>query len=233
MGLGPSTTASELDAYIANNERLHRLLAWVTERMDTDPGHDVNHVKRVALWAVRLASDTVSPDELIAAALLHDIVNVPKSSPDRARASTLCADEARLHLPSFEFSSTEVDAIADAIVTHSFSLGKTPASTLGDALQDADRLEALGAIGVMRTFSTGARMGARYFDAHDPFWRSRSLDDRALSVDHFFTKLLGLAETLRTERGRAEARKRTMFLHAFLAQLGDEIGVPYEVVMKG
>lgn len=229
MDLGLNATADDLNAYIAKTPRLTRLLAWVTDRMDTDPGHDVNHVMRVALWAVRLAVDSVPADELIAAALLHDIVNVPKNSPDRARASALCAAEAERHLPAFDFSAEEIADIADAIVTHSYSLGKTPSSTLGNALQDADRLEALGAIGIMRTFSTGARMGAAYFDARDPFGRSRTLDDRALSIDHFFTKLLRLSETMRTERGRAEARKRTAFLHAFLRQLGDELGVPYEV----
>jgi uncharacterized protein len=68
-------------------------------------------------------------------------------------------------------------------------------------------------------------MGARYFDPDDPWAQDRPLDDKAYSVDHFFTKLLRLAETFSTEAGRTEARRRTAFLHATLEELGVELGV--------
>lgn len=221
-------SARELDSWIEKDKSLQALRALVRERMDDDPGHDVSHVMRVALWAVRIGADESSPRLLVAAALLHDIVNVPKNSPHRAQASELCAQEAIELLPNYGFSSSEVELVADAIRDHSYSRGAVPKTSLGCALQDADRLEALGAIGVMRTFSTGSRMGARYFDEQDPFGKARTLDDRMLSIDHFFTKLLNLATTMRTERGRAEAQLRTAFLHTFLTQLGEELGVPYE-----
>ncbi|MBK8171148.1 MAG: HD domain-containing protein [Sandaracinaceae bacterium] len=230
MTSSASISARELDALIENDAQLRALKAHVEGAMDDDPGHDVHHVMRVALWAVRIGGDEADVRSLIAAALLHDIVNVPKNSPDRARASELCAAEAVRLLPSYGFSPTEILAVAEAIRNHSFSRGAIPQTALGRALQDADRLEALGAIGIMRTFSTGARMGARYFDANDPFGHTRPLDDRALSIDHFFTKLLSLPETMRTARGRAEAQRRTTFLHSFLAQLGEELAVPYNAV---
>lgn len=95
------------------------------------------------------------------------------------------------------------------------------------ALQDADRLEALGAIGIMRVFSTGAGMGAKYFHDSDPWAKNRELDDRVYSVDHFRAKLLGLEAAMNTEWGRREATRRTEVLRDFLRRLGEEIGEPF------
>lgn len=181
---------------------------------------------RVALWAIRIGGDVLDWREAVAAALLHDAVNVPKDDPRRAQASTLSADVARDVLPRFGFDPAAVTRIADAIADHSYSRGAVPTTPLGDALQDADRLEALGAIGVMRTISTGTKMGAVYFHAEDPWADDRRLDDRAFSVDHFFCKLLGLPATMRTEAGRQEATRRAASMVAFLEQLGDELGRP-------
>jgi len=214
-------------AAILDDPRLGPLHARVARTMDDDPGHDLAHVLRVALWTLRLGGDTLDPSEAVAAALLHDIVNVPKDSPDRARASELCAAEARAWLPDHGFGEDAIDRIADAIRDHSFSRGATPATPLGQALQDADRLEALGVIGLFRCVSTGSRMGARYFHDADPWAvRGRALDDRAFSIDHFFAKLLTLHTTMNTPAGRTEALRRTAYLRETLAQLGDEIGEP-------
>lgn len=223
-----------LRAFVAADPALRAVHAELERRLAADPhgddpGHDAAHAYRVALWTVRLAPDE-DPRCAIAAALLHDVVNVPKSSPDRHLASERSADVARALLPSLGFGAEHVSRVAAAIRDHSFSRGATPESPLGDALQDADRLEALGALGLCRTLSTGTRMGARYFDRDDPWATDRPLDDRRFSVDHFFTKLLGLAATMRTERGRAEGARRASFLRTFLRQLGEEIGAPAPTV---
>lgn len=219
---------AELERFIKADPALTALLAEVAPRLDDDPGHDLQHCLRVAVWTIRLGGDEVSPREAIAAALLHDVVNVPKNHPDRAKASLLSAQEARRILPPLGFSADAIELIADAVRDHSFSRGAVPNSALGCALQDADRLEALGALGICRTISTGTRMGGRYFHAKDPWSRARDLDDRAYSVDHFFTKLLGLPATMRTPRGREEAERRAAFLRVFLEQLGGELGVPFD-----
>jgi len=220
-----TTDREAMLAAIRADPRLAPLLDRVAGTMDDDPGHDLAHVLRVALWTLRIGGAAVDPDEAVAAALLHDIVNVPKDSPDRARASELCAEQARAWLPAHGFAAEAVERIADAIRDHSFSRGSVPSTPLGMALQDADRLEALGVIGFMRCVSTGARMGARYFHDTDPWARrGRAHDDRAYSIDHFFVKLLGLAATMNTPAGRAEAERRASYLRLTLEHLGAEIG---------
>lgn len=221
---------AEVLAAIEADARLAAIRDEAAARMgaDLDPGHDLEHALRVALWTVRLAEGEGGVDraEAIAAALLHDVVNLPKDHPERASASARSADVARELLPAHGFDDDATARVAEAIRDHSFSRGATPTTTLGRALQDADRLEALGALGLCRTLSTGAKMGAAYAHPEDPFGEARSLDDRRYTVDHFYEKLLRLPETLQTEAGRAEAAKRAAFLERFLVQLGEELGVP-------
>lgn len=204
---------------------LPELLAEARARLGDDPGHDLHHALRVASWTLRLGEGALEPRLCLAAALLHDVVNLPKDSPERARASELSADFARQCLPRHGFSPHEVELVAEAIRDHSFSRGATPLSPLGKALQDADRLEALGALGLMRCISTGVRMGARYFHPDDPWAEQRPLDDRSWSVDHLFTKLLSLPGTMQTEAGRREAERRARFLRSFIEALASELGV--------
>lgn len=218
-------------ARIEADPSLSALRDRVAARLDDDPGHDLEHCLRVAGWALRCGGAAVDPRECVAAALLHDLVNLPKDHPDRAKASERSAEAARGLLPEHGFDADAVARIARAVEDHSYSRGAVPRDALGDALQDADRLEALGALGLCRTISTGTRMGARYFHPSDPWAGARPLDDEAFSVDHFFTKLLRLPGTLRTEAGRAEARRRAAFLEAFLDQLADELGQPRSAAM--
>lgn len=221
---------ASLQTFIDDDPALRYLRGELARRCEadplgSDPGHDVAHALRVALWTVRLA-EGVDPRCCVAAALLHDAVNLPKDSPERHHASERSAALARELLPPLGFDDAQIEAIAEAIRDHSYSRGATPTSLLGRALQDADRLEALGALGVCRTLSCGARMGARYFDPDDPWARRRPLDDRRFTVDHFFTKLLALPDTMNTEGGRREATRRAAFLRGFLEQLAAEIGEP-------
>jgi len=190
-----------------------------------DPTHDIEHALRVARWTIRIGGDAVDPREAVMAALLHDAVNLPKNAPDRHTASERSAAFARERLTALGVPQAARDRVADAVRDHAFSRGAEPATPLGRALQDADRLEALGAIGLMRTIATGVRMDARWFDADDPWAERRPLDDRTFSVDHFFAKLLRLPGTMRTAAGRAEAERRARLLEAFLAALADELGV--------
>jgi len=217
-------------AAIAADRRLRAIRDEAERRMgtDPDPGHDLEHALRVALWTVTLGESEggVNRAEAIAAALLHDVVNLPKDHPERSSASERSAAVARALLLANDFDAEATERVVEAIRDHSFSRGATPTTPLGRALQDADRLEALGALGLCRTLSTGAKMGAVYAHPEDPFGEDRALDDRRYTVDHFYAKLLRLPATLQTAAGRAEAAKRAAFLERFLVQLGEELGVP-------
>ncbi len=132
--------------------------------------------------------------------------------------------EAVRFLESINYPADLLAQIHHAIEAHSFS-ANIPADTLeARIVQDADRLEAVGAIGIARCFLTGGSMGTPLYEPSDPFAESRDLDDRRYTLDHFYCKLLGLADTMKTEAGKAEAVKRTQYMKDFLQQLGSEIG---------
>ncbi len=223
----PSSRAALLDQ-IRKSPRLKPLLQKMEGASDGDAAHDLAHLLRVALWTCRILGDHTRMEHAIAAALLHDLVNVPKNHPDRARASELSAEAALPLLLENGFSAEEAEDICLAIRQHSFSRGERPTRPLPMALQDADRLEALGSIGIMRTYSTGVRMGTQYFDSSDPWAKERTLDDTRFSLDHFFTKLFLLPGTMNTEAGREEALNRLRPMQAFMESLGRELGEPYE-----
>jgi uncharacterized protein len=215
-------------ALIEADTDLREIRRIVDQRMRADAAHDLPHCLRVADWTIRIAGDAVLTRLCVAAALLHDIVNVPKNHPDRGRASELSADAAREILGKHGFDRADLELVAHAIRDHSFTRGAVPESDLGKALQDADRLEALGVIGTFRCIATGVRLDASFFDADDPWAERRELDDKRFSVDHFFVKLFKLPDTFQTEPGRVEAMRRTRIMREVLAALGDELGAAFD-----
>jgi uncharacterized protein len=90
-------------------------------------------------------------------------------------------------------------------------------------VQDADRLEALGAIGIARVFATGASFGAGLWHPEDPWGEGRDMDDKAWSLDHFERKLLKLAAAMKTEAGRRLAGGRHLTLRTYLEALRSEL----------
>jgi len=192
-----------------------------------DAAHDTGHVERVASWALRLAGlEGADPVVVWAAAWLHDMVHVPKNSPDRSRASAMSARAASAFLEQERWTRCSIGDVAHAIEAHSFSAGLVPRTIDAEVVQDADRLEALGAIGLARCLMLGGQMGSILFHPSDPWGEHRPLADDRISVDHFFAKLLGLPGTMRTEAGRHEALRRVAILRDFLRELSREIGFP-------
>lgn len=191
-----------------------------------DGAHDLGHLRRV--WAnaraIAQAEGGADLEILLAAAFLHDAVNLPKSHPDRARASRLSADHAAAFLPGTGFAPEKIAAVAHAIAAHSFSAGIAPETPEARILQDADRLEALGAIGLARMFHVAGQMGAYLFDAEDPLALTRALDDRRFSLDHLEVKLFPVAEAMQTATGRAMAAERAEWMASFRTRLLHEIG---------
>lgn len=192
--------------------------------------HDRYHVERVYRWALRLAPEAGADlDHAGAMALVHDVALVPKDSPERAlggeRSALLASDVLR----AAGYDEAAVTAIADAVRTSSWSRGLAPAGPLGVVLQDADRLDALGAIGLCRNLACAQFMSSpahpgRFYDPLDPGAKSgRPLDDRRQAVDHLPAKLLKLAAGMRLPSARREAQRRHDFLLAFLDELQREL----------
>ncbi len=93
----------------------------------------------------------------------------------------------------------------------------------GKILQDADRLDALGAIGIARVFATGGSLKRPIYNRADPFCKKRTPNDKTWAVDHFYKKLLKLESLMNTKSGKVEAKKRTKILKEYLNQLKQEI----------
>jgi uncharacterized protein len=190
-----------------------------------DGSHDLAHLHRVWLNARTIAAEAGGDGEILAAAvLLHDCVHVEKSSPLRAQASRLAAERATVLLAGLGWAQDRVAAVAHAIAAHSFSAGIAPRSLEARVLQDADRLDAIGAIGVARCFYTAGRMGSALYDPLDPRAEHRALDDRRFAIDHFRVKLLRLADGFQTAAGARMAAERTRRIARFLAEFEEEAG---------
>lgn len=189
-----------------------------------DPAHDFKHIMRVYNNAKRLARlEHVNPRLVLAAALLHDIVSYPKSDPRSKNSSVESAAKAEKILGRNNFTKEEIRIISDAIRDHSFSRGVVPKTMVGKILQDADRLDATGAIGIARAFSVGGAEKRPFYNIEDPFCKTRSPDDARWTLDHFYKKLLHLEKKMNTKGAKREARKKDKIMHLFLDALREEI----------
>lgn len=191
---------------------------------ESDAAHDIAHIQRVVANAKRLAQEeTADLAVVIPAAWLHDCVTVPKNSPLRSKASQLAAKKAGEFLTEAGYPAEHIPNIQHAVAAHSFSAGIPPRTLEAKVVQDADRLDAIGAIGIARCFATGGSFGTHIHHPETPFGGKRPLDDKTYSVDHFYVKLFKLIDMMNTEAGRQEAQRRNTYMHNFLAQLEQEI----------
>ena len=201
------------------------LLPYALEISD-DGAHDLAHLQRV--WHnVRTLHEEEGGDleVLLAAVLLHDCVAVEKNSPLRSQASRLAAEKASSVLAELNWPSDKIASVAHAIEAHSFSANITPLTLEAKIVQDADRLDSLGMLGVARTFYIAGRMGSALYDPQDPQAKHRDYDDKRFCLDHFQTKLLHLADGFQTGSGQRLAQIRHERLKGFMEQLMEEIGI--------
>jgi len=189
-----------------------------------DPAHDFEHVLRVYANAERICKkEKVDKKLVLTAVLLHDIISFPKSDIRSKISSTKSAIKAKKILQKLLYSNDEIKIITDAIESHSFSKNKTPNTLEGKILQDADRLDALGAIGIARTFAVGGVENRSFYNSNDPFCLSRKPDDQQWTLDHFYKKLLVLESKMHTKSGKIEAKRRTKIIKKFLNDLKREL----------
>jgi uncharacterized protein len=196
----------------------------VKELTKNDSAHDFEHIMRVYKNAQKICKqEKVNENLVLSSVLLHDIVSYPKSDKRSKTSSIQSAKKSKLILKKYDYSDNEIMIISDAIRDHSFSQNKIPKTLEGKILQDADRLDALGAIGIARVFATGGSLKRPFYNIDDPFCKQRNPDDKIWTVDHFYQKLFKLESLMNTKSGKIEAKKRTRILKEFLNQLKQEV----------
>jgi uncharacterized protein len=194
-----------------------KLVALANAAAGSDGAHDINHLHRVWRNAQTLLESHPAADALVvmAGCYLHDLVNLPKNHPERAMASRHSAALASTQLAAEGFPSSRLDAVAHAIEAHSFSAAIAAETTEAMIVQDADRLDALGAVGLARLFYTAGQMGSALAHPDDPLAEHRPRDDRAFALDHIEAKLAALPAMMQTAAGRALGEQRLEQLLAF------------------
>lgn len=189
-----------------------------------DPAHDRLHFKRVVQTAKKLCFlEKARFEVVVPAAWLHDFVIVPKNSPLRSQASRLAAQGAIEFLKSIQYPKEFFEDIAHAIEGHSFSANIDVKTIEAKIVQDADRLDGLGAIGIARCFATAGLLKRPFYSDDDPFCENRQPDDSQFTVDHFFKKLFKTAETLKTKAGIEEGCIRVEVIRRYLSSLSAEV----------
>jgi uncharacterized protein len=194
----------------------------------TDGSHDLGHFQRVWKMAREInRREGAGADELVllASAYFHDLVALPKNHPERGNASRLSADRAVQLLKEQwnDFPSGKLEGVRHAIHAHSYSARVEPATMEAKILQDADRMEAVGAIGLARVWYSAGQMNQSLFHGTDPLAEGRAANDQQYALDHFQLKLLRLPDMMNTATGRRMAGERAEYLREFLKRICLEI----------
>ncbi|ATP28695.1 HD domain-containing protein [Chromobacterium violaceum] len=195
-----------------------RLIALLeSQPPDDDGAHDLSHLHRV--WAVARTLLAHYPDAdpivVMAGSYLHDLVNLPKNHPQRQLASHWSAERARQLLADSGLTEAQLDNLAHAIEAHSYSAAIPPRTLEARIVQDADRMDALGPVGLARMFYVSGRMGRALAHPLDPLAEHRGRDDQAWAIDHIDVKLAKLPGMMQTEAGRAMAERKLEWLFHF------------------
>ncbi len=209
-----------------NTKLKEKLIAIAYKRIGKDdPSHDIEHALRVMKNAETIAKNEKGDlDIVIPSALFHDLVNHPKISPRAKFSSDESADATAKILEGItEYPQKKIKLVHSAIKTCSFSKGIVPTILEAKILQDADGLEATGAISIMRTYASAGSWGGPFYNVKDPFCSKRDPDPKHFALDLFYSRLLVVQKRMHTKTAKAIAKKRTQFLYSFLKQFKQEL----------
>jgi uncharacterized protein len=196
------------------------------ELKNAEGGHDWWHIERVWKTAKHIAK-TEQVDLLVVelSALLHDIADSKFHDGDES----IGPQKARAFLHTLEIEDNVINHVIRIIENISFKGGKeaqTFQSTELDVVQDADRLDALGAIGIARTFNYGGFKNREIYNPTIPSNLNMTKEEykksTAPSINHFYEKLLLLQDRMNTATGKAMAAKRHQFMESYLEQFYSE-----------
>lgn len=211
-----------------NTQAIAAIASEVKVRFENEgTGHDWWHIYRVWKLAERLSADEAADPEIVSlAALLHDIADWKFHGGDESAGPT----EARKMLEVEGVAEETIAAVCDIIAHVSFKGANSTVDTMhtieGKVVQDADRLDAIGAIGIARTFAFGGHKGRPLYDPESPFRPNLSKEEymqgSGTTVNHFYEKLLLIKDRLNTDGARKIAHERHAFMEEFLARFYDE-----------
>jgi len=183
-----------------------------------DAAHDFDHVLRVTALAVHIAQAESANVEIVrTAALLHDI----GLDNGRVGHEEVAAERARGILAGQP--PEKVEAVAQAIRSDRFRAGPPPQTLEAKCLFDSDKLDAIGAIGVVRVFAYGGAAGQRLWAEVPEGYDEHAAGDEHTPVHEFAVKLAKIQDRLTTETGRRIGRERHDFMAAFFARLETEV----------
>jgi len=214
---------------------LARFYAEVEQRFSAvaDLAHGWDHVRRVYKLALYLAQQEDANSLIVGlAALMHDLGRVVPETGHGRHHADLSVEQAAELMHTYNISAQTQEAVLHAIAAHSFSRNIEPRTLEARVVRDADRLDGLGATGIMRWAITGAvrrTPQTRSYYPGDPFAGRHAPDDKRYMLDHFFIKLLKLRDTMATETGRKLANERTAFMQEYLDELRRELALIDEV----
>jgi uncharacterized protein len=197
---------------------------FVEQSAPADAAHDIQHVMRVVRNTVQLTeSERGNSLVTLPAAWLHDCVAVAKDSPLRKEGSRLAAQAAVDFLSGRNYPQHLLGEVHHAIEAHSYSAAIPTRSLEAEIVQDADRLDSLGATGIARCLMVGGKLDRPLHGTTDPFCDEREPDDGQFTIDHFYAKLFRLPEMMKTRSGKREAIRRARLMEEYLDNLRQEI----------
>lgn len=177
------------------------------ELLNEVTGHDWWHVYRVWQLAQRIGKqESANMIVVELSALLHDIADYKFHDGDHEKGTTV----ARQWLESQNADEELISKVCECIKVCSFSKGIRPENIEQAVVQDADRLEALGAIGIARAFATGVHFKQALYDPEKP------KESQDTTIGHFYYKLLNLKEQMNTSSGLKIATERDEYMRDFL-----------------
>jgi uncharacterized protein len=189
---------------------------------DHDPVHDFDHVLRVLALARRIGrAEGADMPVVETAVLLHDIHRA--TSEDAGDHAVLAAERARsiLQRSDSPLAPTFIEAVAHAIAAHRFRNAITPETREAQVVFDADKLDAIGAIGIARAYAFGAQRGQKLWGAVPPDYDREGPDHTA--HHEFVYKLARIRDRLYTASGRQIAAERHAYMVDFFKRLGREV----------
>ncbi|RVT79902.1 HD domain-containing protein [Flavobacterium sufflavum] len=206
-----------------NSDIISKTITFVKEQLNNaEGGHDWFHIERVYKNALLIAKEEVCNLQIVQlSALLHDIADSKFHDGDESVGPKV----ARTFLESQNVAGEIIDVVINIIENISFKGGnfeKKFSSIELDIVQDADRLDAIGAIGIARTFNYGGFKNRTLYDPEIAPNTNMSAKEykrsQAPTINHFYEKLLLLKDKMNTQTGKQIAQERHRYMEGFLAQ---------------